>query len=147
MNKKKITLIGTLSFIIILLIDYILQQLILKNIVLIPNILTFNYTENFSLNMSTVIINSILMCLVIGLIIYFTKKESKSVIPLYIILAGGIGNLLDKFVKGYVIDYIKLFNNPEINLSDVAITVGLIVLIICMFKYLINKKRKKIQDE
>ena len=112
MNKRKITITGILFYVIVSLLDYIFKQFILnKNITVIPNVLSLNYTENISLTTSTIIINSLLMCLVIGLIVYFTKKENKVAIPLYIILSGGIGNLLDKLIRGYVIDYIKIFNS------------------------------------
>lgn len=142
MNKRKITITGILFYVIVSLLDYIFKQFILnKNITVIPNVLSLNYTENISLTTSTIIINSLLMCLVIGLIVYFTKKENKVAIPLYIILSGGIGNLLDKFIRGYVIDYIKIFNSSAINLSDIAITIGIITFVIFLLINLIKLKK------
>lgn len=142
MNKRKITITGILFYVIVSLLDYIFKQFILnKNITVIPNVLSLNYTENISLTTSTIIINSLLMCLVIGLIVYFTKKENKVAIPLYIILSGGIGNLLDKFIRGYVIDYIKIFNSSAINLSDIAITIGIITFVIFWLINLIKLKK------
>lgn len=55
---------------------------------------------------------------------------------LALVLGGAIGNLYDRIVHGYVIDYISLHYDqyyfPAFNLADTAITVGAIMLIIDM---------------
>lgn len=55
---------------------------------------------------------------------------------LALVLGGAIGNLYDRIVHGYVIDYISLHYDqyyfPAFNLADAAITVGAIMLIIDM---------------
>ncbi len=141
MDKKKITLSGLIILVMVILVDFTLKKISLaENITIIPNVLSLSYAENFSLTTSTIIINLLLMLFVIGLIIYYTKKKSKSVIPLYIILAGETGNLLDRLINGYVIDYIKIFNNSAITISDISITIGIIALVICVIKYFIKKK-------
>jgi signal peptidase II len=49
---------------------------------------------------------------------------------LALILAGAVGNFVDRFHLGYVIDFINLGFWPTFNLADVYIDVGLIALLL-----------------
>ena len=55
---------------------------------------------------------------------------------LALVLGGALGNLYDRVVQGYVIDFISLhYNNyyfPAFNLADTAITIGAVMLIVDM---------------
>ena len=55
---------------------------------------------------------------------------------LSLILAGSLGNGIDRMIKGYVIDFInlKLFDFPIFNIADIAINIGCIILIFNYFK-------------
>ena len=44
--------------------------------------------------------------------------------PLALILGGALGNLLDRIVRGNVVDYLDLHFWPVFNLADSALTVG-----------------------
>ncbi len=61
---------------------------------------------------------------------------------LALVLGGAIGNLIDRVVHGYVIDfldfYIKQWHWPTFNIADSAICVGAIMLFIDVF--FMNKK-------
>ncbi|MFQ4146524.1 signal peptidase II [Chlorogloeopsis sp. ULAP02] len=52
------------------------------------------------------------------------------------ILGGAMGNGIDRFVLGYVIDFLdfRLINFPVFNLADVFINVGIACLLIATFK-------------
>lgn len=52
------------------------------------------------------------------------------------ILGGAIGNGIDRFTSGSVVDFLHfiLINFPVFNLADVSINVGLLCLIIAYFK-------------
>ena len=52
------------------------------------------------------------------------------------ILGGAIGNGIDRFVLGYVIDFLhfKLINFPVFNVADVSINIGLACLLIGYFQ-------------
>ncbi len=49
-----------------------------------------------------------------------------------LILAGGIGNLIDRTTLGYVVDflYFKLINFPIFNFADCCVVVGAILLVV-----------------
>ncbi|GAA6621172.1 signal peptidase II [Scytonema sp. NUACC26] len=52
------------------------------------------------------------------------------------ILGGAIGNGLDRFILGYVVDFLdfRLINFPVFNLADVFINVGIACLLISTFQ-------------
>lgn len=53
-----------------------------------------------------------------------------SSIAIGLILGGALGNLADRVFRGSVIDYIDLPHWPTFNLADIAITIGVIMLIV-----------------
>jgi len=61
------------------------------------------------------------------------KFDDKTKLGFSLILAGGIGNLIDRIFRGYVIDYIdisKIFSYPVFNFADICIVIGVILVII-----------------
>lgn len=68
------------------------------------------------------------------ILIYFNLKENRTKQPfiyrwsLVLILAGGLGNLIDRLRCGYVIDFLDFRIWPVFNIADSAITVGAILL-------------------
>ena len=62
---------------------------------------------------------------------------------LSLILAGGVGNLIDRISLGYVIDFIdvRLIHFAIFNVADMCITVGAILLCLAV---LIEDKREKV---
>ena len=59
-----------------------------------------------------------------------------------VIMAGAVGNCLDRIITGYVVDMIELefIKFPVFNVADVFITVGVIVFVIVM---LLDRDDKK----
>ena len=51
-----------------------------------------------------------------------------------LICAGGIGNAIDRFVQGYVTDFIAVtfIDFPVFNVADIGVTCGVVILIIGM---------------
>ena len=47
-------------------------------------------------------------------------------LPLMLIIAGGVGNLIDRVLHGFVVDMLafSFFNFPVFNLADIYVTVG-----------------------
>ncbi|MGD8534462.1 MAG: signal peptidase II [Candidatus Aminicenantes bacterium] len=79
----------------------------------------------------------------LGLVIYYFFKTPSSQrfmkISLSVILAGALGNLIDRVFRGYVIDFldfhIKNWHWPSFNVADACITIGAFLLIfILVFK-------------
>ena len=58
-------------------------------------------------------------------------------LALSLILGGAVGNLLDRVILGYVVDFISLhwrhYYYPAFNIADSAISVGAVLLVWDMF--------------
>jgi len=81
---------------------------------------------------------------VISLVLVFwlrnVDKNRKSLAwGLALILGGAIGNLIDRTLNGYVIDFIDVYYDywhwPAFNIADSAISIGAGLLILDMFTY------------
>ena len=111
----------------------------------------FRYTENtgaafssFADNKSILIVFTALV-IILCLFLLLTKKV-KAKIPavcLVMIVSGGIGNLIDRIAKGYVVDFIEpLFMNFAVfNVADIFITCGAILLMCYEVATLIKEKQ------
>ncbi len=92
---------------------------------------------------------SILTILISILLYFFVKlmiERSKlgcNVMGECLIVAGGIGNLLDRVYYGYVIDFIffhyKTWSYPHFNIADICIVTGVFIMLIQLLKIDINK--------
>lgn len=73
----------------------------------------------------------------LGLVVYYFFKTPVSdrfmKVSLSLILAGALGNLTDRVLRGYVVDfldfYIKNWHWPSFNIADASITTGAFLLI------------------
>ncbi|MEO0967263.1 MAG: signal peptidase II, partial [Cyanobacteria bacterium J06639_18] len=63
------------------------------------------------------------------------------------ILGGAAGNGIDRFMLGYVIDFLhfKLINFPVFNIADVSINIGLACLLISYFQQTPNTNQHKLR--
>ncbi len=62
-----------------------------------------------------------------------------------LIIAGGLGNLIDRIFRGYVIDYIDinpLFKYPVFNIADVCVTIGCAIIVIQLIINVIKERKK-----
>lgn len=73
--------------------------------------------------------------MIVGLIIFALRDKQKHpfmMLSAAAVVAGGIGNLIDRIRLGYVIDYldVKLFDFAIFNFADICIVLGAICLVI-----------------
>lgn len=109
---------------------------------IIPGVFEFNYVENrgaaFGILQDHQMMFAIFTVLVVVLIFAFYLKipHDKKYIPLNIslvvLMAGAIGNFIDRTYLGYVVDflYFKLINFPVFNVADIYVTCSAILLVI-----------------
>ncbi len=80
------------------------------------------------------IIIPIIAILLIGFNIYYYRNSKDvsrfDIVGFSLILAGAIGNLIDRVCYGHVIDFIDFRVWPVFNLADSAITIGTIIILI-----------------
>jgi len=75
----------------------------------------------------------ITVAVIIAVLLYYKGMEEKHKLPFALILAGGIGNLIDRVFLGGVIDFIDLKIWPIFNLADSFITIGILWLVWLLF--------------
>ncbi|PYZ93916.1 signal peptidase II [Salipaludibacillus keqinensis] len=79
---------------------------------------------------------------VIGVVTYYIQKYTKGEpwfgVSLGLVLGGAIGNFIDRILEGAVVDFIDVYifayNFPIFNVADSALVVGVIMLMIHVFK-------------
>lgn len=141
---------GILTLLIIA-IDQIIKHIVANNLsygdsaTLIPQILNITYAENRGAALG-MLQNKQFLFVAVGILIVlifayliFVKKISNKVFLLSasLIVGGGIGNLIDRILQGYVIDYLQLsFFSPVCNFADYCITVGTALLIIYLLFFM-----------
>ena len=131
--------------VIIVLLDQITKKLISNSIhygdsiSIIGNILRFTYIKNpgmaFGIEVGNRIIFTVfaLIASIVILIYLFRLKPENfwARFALASILGGAIGNLLDRIIYKEVIDFIdiRVIRWPVFNIADIAVTLGMILLI------------------
>ena len=151
MSKRKAITIGVIILLLIILFDQVTKMILInQNITIIPNFFAFNYIQNtgvaFNIGTNNIITIIIINVIIIGLIIKFIKDNDLNIgalISLFIVLAGGISNLIDRIFRGFVIDFIdvNIFNFPNFNIADICIVLGIVFLIFIIIKLTINKEK------
>jgi len=123
----------------------------------IPGIIQFSYTENsgaafgFLKNRTlllTVMTSVLILCM---LYIIVSKRFSSRLVntALILITAGGIGNLYDRIVNGYVVDYLEFtfMNYAIFNFADALINIGAVLLFMSYFFVEKSGKEKRLSNE
>ena len=85
----------------------------------------------------------------IFLLIFLREKlsELKYLITSTMIIGGAIGNLIDRLLFGYVIDFLQFGTFPVFNIADSFITTGVILLAYFMMKEDSEKKQETNLDQ
>lgn len=137
-GNKFAIIIGALFFII----DRVFKKLssiyaINKDIELWNSAFRFTHTRNsgaafgfFPSQRGFIILISIIaLIFVIRLLKRAEPVNIHFVYGIWILIAGIIGNLMDRIFFGYVIDYFQILNSPIFNISDIAIIIGMAIIL------------------
>ncbi len=131
---------------IIVIIDQLVKIALFKlnaSVVIVPYIIQLTLVKNYGVawsmlnnKISFIIIISILA---IGYLFYtLTKyKQYKYLnIGLCLMIGGAVGNLIDRVVRGYVVDYFDLIfiDFPIFNLADCFLVIGVMIMFITIFR-------------
>lgn len=139
-------------------IDQIVKQVIIKNILnssieVIKGVLNFTYVENtggaYGIGSNNILIFIIINIIILGILMKFaiSKREeidTISLIAISLIIAGGMGNLVDRVARGYVVDFIDInptLKYPVFNIADIFVVTGCIVIAIELIYRTIKSKK------
>jgi signal peptidase II len=118
------------------------------SIPVIDNVFDFTYVENhavsfgllheipYSLRLPVIFTLTISASLLILFMIWnWRNRKTIHLIPLVLILAGAVGNILDRMMNGYVIDFIHFhydykWDFPVFNIADMLVFCGVVLLFI-----------------
>ena len=156
-----------LMIIALILIDQIIKMIIFntigtsgETITIIPKLLSLTYVENigaafgiFGERLILIGVNIVIIFVIIKLLASKKNQLVKSAkIGMSLVLAGGIGNLIDRIFRGYVLEWIKFLNwLPRLNIADIFVLIGWI-LVVGNFAYFTAeewkaRKRNKVELE
>lgn len=138
--KKKIYGVSLL----LIVIDFISKILIKTynvNAIIIPDFFSINFVKNTGAAFSILQGYTIVFIVISIIAIYIIDKryindnmKRLETYSISLLIGGIIGNLIDRVIYGYVIDFIsfKIFNYyfPIFNIADICITIGVILLVI-----------------
>ena len=127
------------------------------SISVIPGLFSLTYSENrgvaFGLfqngTVFFAITTSIVIILFVILLIKNYKKSKLFSVSAALIIGGGLGNLFERIVYGYVTDYLSLsFFSPICNFADYCITAGTVCLIVYLlfFSDFLKSGKKNKED-
>ena len=78
-----------------------------------------------------IVFTLVVMLGIVAYVIAYRKQVSGlEKFSLALILGGGVGNLIDRVMNGYVVDFINTNLIPVFNVADIAITCGCILFAI-----------------
>ena len=157
MNKKPMRFIFDMIILLILTVIDRVTKLWAANtlkdkeaIPIIRNIAEFHYLPNgntgaaFGMLSGHRILFLVIAIVVVGLILFMLYNMPHAPqyrmieILLIFIAAGGAGNMIDRFIQGYVVDfiYISCINFPIFNVADMYVSVCTVILaLIVLFRF------------
>lgn len=152
-NRKTCIGIGILVITILVLLDQFTKHLAVlylkdqPNIIWVKNVMELEYLENrgaaFGILQNQQWLFILLFFLFVTAVIFFYCRMpmEKKYLPVQILslflIAGGLGNLIDRIRLGYVIDffYFSLIHFPVFNVADIYVTVSMVVLFLLFIFY------------
>ena len=145
--KKKIIFIGVFLLFIDritkLLIDNCFNLMETRSIIMNFFSVTKVYNDGASWNILSGhrVILIILAIIMLGILMYYQTKfkmNTRNIIAFGMLYPGITGNLIDRIIYGYVIDFLDftIFNYdfPVFNFADICIVIGVLLLIIAILK-------------
>ena len=137
--------------IIALIIDQVTKYLVAKNFIVIgetiplwQGVFHLTYAQNtgaafsfFAGGASWLRWISLFVSLALVFYAYTEKLTVIEQLAYGFVLAGAFGNGIDRFIFGYVVDFLdfRFINFPIFNIADVCINIGIILLIYATIKY------------
>lgn len=116
-----------------------------EEIILIPNFFSLHYMNNYGISWS-LLDNKIPIIIGISLVslaliyhfMYQFKPNKRNNLAFGLVVGGMIGNLMDRWLFGFVRDFLDFkilgYDYPIFNIADMAIVIGMLLLIYAIFK-------------
>lgn len=124
-----------------------------EQVAIIPGILRFSYVENTGMAFGMLsdhrwifMVLSVIGIAAVAVYLYLYQKSTLGRVALSLIIAGGIGNMIDRIFRGFVVDFIDFCAFPKLwawvfNIADAAVCVGAALFIFDLLRDLVKELR------
>lgn len=142
---------------VVLIVDQVTKYLVVQNIELyqvkafLPGVLSWMYIQNTGAAWSILegqmwffyVITTVVIIGVLYIMQKYAKESRLFSMGLTLILAGALGNFIDRIRLGYVVDMVRveLFDFPIFNVADMSLSIGVALIIVYV---LLDEKNKKL---
>ena len=158
------TYIALATALVLIVLDQLIKiivdanMMVSQSIPVIQDVLHFTYVQNEGAAFGIFqgqrgILVGVTSVVILGGLYLLAAKKLKSNFLIWsvaLVIAGGVGNLIDRIFRHFVIDYIevRLINFAVFNFADCCVVIGTI-MIVCylLFSELWEKKKIKSADE
>ncbi len=157
------SVIGAIIFVLSLVgVDQLIKYFVIEYLKpigvfeLLEGFIRFRYVENtgavfgsFASHTAVLTVVSIILLIVTVYFLVTQKNKSKLVsFTLLLMIAGGIGNIIDRIRLHFVVDYIEptFIDFAVFNFADCLITVGAFVLMIYLVIDIVKEEKQKKSD-
>lgn len=147
---RKIFAIAVLIIVLLISLDQVIKAVVVNNFVDPVGfyLIKINYALNtgvaFGLNdgnSKNISITILILVLIINFAINQKERiDRRTAISLCLISAGGISNLIDRFIYKGVVDYIDMIGFPIFNIADVYVVAGWVLLVVSVVMYSTKKE-------
>jgi len=138
MKKKKFSKFYFLLFILLIFLDQIVKYFMTnKKYTIVRNFFYLIFKKNYGAAFGVLAGHRLFLVsagIIITIALFFLLFKIKNKLPVIFLLAGTIGNLIDRLIFGYVRDFINIWFLSSFNFADVFCVIGGILLIIDIFK-------------
>lgn len=135
---------------VLIVLDQLVKAWTVANIALdtvepfLPGFMSLAYLRNYGAAWSILqnqqwFFTIVTIAAVTGLIWYYIKQIQGNIWTLFslsLMIAGALGNFIDRIRLGYVVDmfHLDFINFPVFNVADICLSVGVGILFICIMK-------------
>ncbi len=109
---------------------------------ILPGILELTYSKNtgtvFGIapehNFDFLVLSTCIIIMLTIIIFKLTKKYDRRRFYWDMVIAGGIGNLIDRVYRGFVVDYLYIKPFGICNFADIVIVIGILLFLINLLR-------------
>lgn len=165
-TKKSRIVLEIITFVILILIDQITKSMAVKYLMnkpavpIINNVLELYFLPNgnsgaaFGMLQGHQLLFMVIALIVVVLIGYILvnipvcSKYNLLSILLVLIAAGGVGNMIDRVIQNYVVDFIyfSIIDFPIFNVADIYVSVSTVILVVYLIFIIKEDDYKEIES-
>lgn len=144
-KAQKIAVLITAALLVVLdqttksVIESVLNSGLERRMTIFPGLLELSYLENSAAAFGlfgdiiwlVILLTVVVACLIVAGLFRYKQHSFFSYAASTLLLAGGVGNLVDRMTRGYVVDFIHvMFFDYIFNVADCCVTIGAVCLVI-----------------